>query len=252
METHDELNELRRKIKRLKSENKNLKKTIQEKDKMFSIISHDLIGPFNSLMGLAELLTVEDYNLPAAKQKEYLRAIHEQAINVHNLAENLLNWSRTRVNQSATAMTDCDLKKIIDDIINLLRIGAKNKKIDLINKVPEGTIIRANANIVGTIIRNLVSNSLKFTSENGNISVSHFYKEKSVLISVTDTGIGIAPKSLKKMFRVDYSTPGTHDEKGTGLGLNFCQEMAKQHGGKISFESELGKGTTATLTIKKD
>ncbi|MFA6194955.1 MAG: HAMP domain-containing sensor histidine kinase [Patescibacteria group bacterium] len=249
METSDELNKLRRKIKKLESGNKTLKRTILERDKMFSILSHDLIGPFNSLIGLTELLTSDDYNLPAAKQKECLQTMHEQAINVYSLAENLLSWSRTRVSQSAIAMADCDLKKIIDEITGVLKIEAKKKKIDLINKVPEGTIIYGNANIIGTIIRNLVSNSLKFTNPKGKISVSHFLNGNSLLVSVTDTGVGIAPKSLKKMFGINYSTPGTHNEKGTGLGLKFCQEMAERHGGKISFESKLGEGTRATLMI---
>ncbi len=250
METSDELNKLKRRIKRLKSQNKNLRETIQRRDKIFSIISHDLIGPFNPLIGLTELLASDDYNLPAAKQKECLQAIHEQAINICSLAKNLLNWSKLRVNQSAIEMTDCDLKQIIDEITNLLKTGAKKKEISLVNEVPEGTIICGNADIISMIIRNLVSNSLKFTNPKGKISVSHLSNGKSVLISVTDTGIGIAPENLRKIFETSsYSTLGTNNEKGSGLGLKFCQEIARRHGGKISFESKLGKGTKATLMI---
>lgn len=241
---------LRQKIEELESKNQESDKKIREMEKLFSLIAHDLRSPFNGFLGLTELLASE-YGMSVAEQKENLKEMHKQANNVFDLLNNLLNWSRARMGQNSVSLINLNLKETVDNIINLLQMKACEKQISIINRVPANTIIHADADITEIVIRNLISNSLKFTNSGGIITISEITADNLVQVSVTDTGIGIKPESLKKLFSPEfYSTPGTNNEKGTGLGLLLCREMIEQQGGQISASSTVGKGAIITFTVK--
>ena len=241
---------LKKEIKELESKNQEANKKNLEMEKLFSLIAHDLRSPLGGFLGLTELLASEQ-EMPPAEQKKYLKEMRRQAENVFNLLINLLNWSRTRMDRSPVSLINLRLKETVDNIINLLQMNAHEKQISLVNQVPADAIIRADADIIEIVIRNLISNSLKFTNSGGLITISEITAGDFVQISVTDTGIGIKPESLKKLFSPEfYSTPGTNNEKGTGLGLLLCREMIEKQGGRIFASSQVGEGTTITFTIK--
>lgn len=220
--------------------------------KLFALIAHDLRSPFHAFLGFTELLSTRHDELSTSKRKEYINLMRRQAENVYLLLTNLLDWSRTQLGARPVTLVNLDLKEATDNIIGLLKANAHEKRINLINEVPIGTIVSADAGIVDIVIRNLIANAIKFTDSEGTITISVAITADGLArISVTDTGIGIKPESLKKLFSPEfYSTPGTNKEQGTGLGLLFCREMIEQQGGSISAESTVGKGTTMTFTVK--
>jgi signal transduction histidine kinase len=165
--------------------------------------------------------------------------------------ENLLEWSRSQTGRIQMKPENIDLYKLVDDNVDFLQNQAGNKKIQLINKVASPTHVHADDNMLNTVIRNLISNAIKYTGEGGSITVSSYEKDGMVKISVIDTGIGIKPENIEKLFRIDvnYSTKGTADETGTGLGLILCKEFISRNKGEIWVESELGKGSTFKFTL---
>ncbi len=235
----------------LSQSNEEMSKKAKETEKLFSLIAHDLRNPFHAFMGFTEILSSQYDDLSPAKHKEYLNLMHRQADNVFLLLTNLLNWSKMQLGHRAITLINLNLREAADNIINLLQANAYEKRISLVNEVAAGTNISADADIVEIIIRNLVSNAIKFTDSGGTITVSAAVADNLVQVSVNDTGIGIQPESLKKLFSPEfYSTLGTKNEHGTGLGLLFCREMIEQQGGTIFAESTVGQGTTMTFTVK--
>ena len=238
-----------------------MRKLNASKDRFFSIVAHDLKGPFQPLIGLSELLGfIADSSSPE-EIKEMAYNIHRSAKNVYELLESLLEWARMQMGRMPFEPARLDLKKIGDDVIQLLTTSATEKWIVFENNVTADIILYADEYMTNTIIRNLTTNALKFTLKGGKITISA--KELSdievdsenessfVEILVSDTGIGIKEENIDKLFKIDvhHTTLGTQKEKGTGLGLIMCQEMVENHGGKIWVESEYGKGTTVKFTM---
>ena len=244
-----ELIELNQKLAKSEVE---LKELNASKDKFFSIIAHDLKGPFQGLLGYSEMLARDIENLSKEDIKEFATDFHTSAQQLFKLLENLLQWSRVQRGVIEYNPVTAPIKELIVLSMDLLAANASHKKITLVPEVEEGLAVYADMNMVNTIIRNLVSNALKFTGAGGMITVSAVKKDDDmVLISVADTGVGISPEDREKIFRIDshHTTPGTNNEQGTGLGLILCKELTEKNGGEIWVESVVGKGTTFRFTI---
>ena len=221
------------------------------KDKFFSIIAHDLRSPFNGLLGFSKVLSDEFDELTKDEVKEYISYVYTSAKNVFNLIENLLQWSRIQTGRMEFQPIRIDLHELVFKIVNLYTSVAIEKHISLRNLIPISAIIKADQNMLNSIIQNLIANALKFTNLGGSVSVTYELKNNFHEISVTDNGVGISKINQKKLFRIDihYSTIGTANEEGTGLGLILCSELAEQNGGSIHLESDLGKGSKFTLKL---
>ncbi len=228
-----------------------LKELNSTKEKLFSIIAHDLRSPFNSILGLSELLIEEGDSLDVAGYKMYSSTINISAKNTLVLLDNLLNWAESQTGQISFNPKKHILSSIIYEIFELLDSIAKNKNI-VLNYIPSEEIeVFADLNMIKTVLRNLISNAIKFTNSNGKINVYALLKDTFIEIAVSDNGVGIDLKTQNKLFNLEtnQSSIGTENEKGTGLGLILCKEFVEKHGGKIWIESELGKGSNFKFTL---
>lgn len=233
--------------------NNKLKEVNATKDKFFSIISHDLKNPFSTLLGYTDMLIMEYKNFSEEEKKNYIGSIQKSAKHTYNLLENLLNWSRTQRGEIKITKTELYVDELVGKAVKILSETAKNKKIKLIENIPSNLKITADEETISTVIRNVITNALKFTPENGTVKVSAYDKENSVDIIIEDNGIGIDKENLDKIFRIDshHTTEGTAHEKGTGLGLILCKEFMKNNGGDIFVESKVGTGSKFTITLPK-
>jgi signal transduction histidine kinase/ligand-binding sensor domain-containing protein len=221
------------------------------KDRFFAIIAHDLRNPFHTVSGFTEILINDYKNLPPEKIERYLNLIHTSSTNGNNLLENLLQWSRSQTGRIAFDPARLNLFAIADETVNLLEGNALRKNIRINSLVDQNIILFADEHMLKTIFRNLVSNAIKFTSENGNISIKSVITGAKVEITVADTGVGIAPENIPKLFRIDtnITTKGTSSESGTGLGLILCKEFVEKHNGTIWVESKINKGSEFKFTL---
>lgn len=221
------------------------------KDKFISIIAHDLRSPFTSMLGFSEIMNESFANNDLADQKKYFGYIHEGIKRVYKLLENLLLWAKLQREGITPTPEDLVLKETIDETIEPLQLAIQNKAITLSVQIPETLHVYSDKNIVSTIVRNLVSNALKFTPRNGSIVVSAVKKEQLVELSIKDNGTGIPPDKLNILFDISKktSTDGTEGESGSGLGLLLCKDLVEQQNGKIRVESEVGKGSAFHFTL---
>lgn len=221
------------------------------KDKFFSIIAHDLISPFNSIIGFSELLSSETKNLDMGTIAQYAGIIHHSGNQALLLLQNLLDWARIQQGRFAFCPRNILLKEISAEAVSVVSAAAAQKKILVINNVSPKLIVIADENMLRTLIRNLVSNAVKFTGQGGHIEITAKTDGNMVKISVSDTGVGIPDQELKKLFNIgsSFTTRGTNNEKGTGLGLILCREFAEKHGGTIRAESKEGAGSIFHFTI---
>jgi signal transduction histidine kinase/Tfp pilus assembly protein PilF len=243
--------ELEATLHRLKESEVNLKELNATKDKFFSIIGHDLRNPLNALLGFSELIsgTTRDYSLEEIRK--YNKIINDSARNIHQLIENLLDWSRSQAGNLDFSPKHCNLLPVTNDIQNIFNIQIKKKNITLLNNIPETFNVFADKNLLSTILRNLVSNAIKFTTPGGFITLSAEKSDGMANISVSDTGTGMTRDQLDNMFHLDTNLikTGTSQEKGTGLGLILCKEFVEVHKGTIRVESEPDKGSIFTFSL---
>lgn len=232
------------------SENK-LRELNATKDKFFSIIAHDLKNPLGSFRDVTKLLNDEWNNLNEEDKLEFVNLLKTSAENTYSLLENLLSWSTSQKGTMPFNLALCNLSNITEITIGLLSPLAENKDITIENNIPDELIINADANLITTIIRNLISNAIKFTSSTGKINVNCIVKDKEVRVAINDNGVGMDASTLEKIFRIDgqVTSLGTNQETGTGLGLILCKEFVERHAGRIWAESEVGKGTTFYFTL---
>jgi len=224
------------------------------KDKFFSIIAHDLKSPFNSVIGLSEIIKNDAKHLDIATIEQYAGMIHTTSTNTFRLLENLLEWARIQRSQIVIRPVSIILKNVASDVVEILVDKANSKMIAVINYIPDNLIIVADEEMLKTILRNLISNALKFTPLKGKIEISAVKLQHEVEITVKDNGIGIQPDELKKIFKIgsNISKRGTQNEKGTGLGLILCKEFVEKMGGKIWVESTVGIGSRFIFTLKQN
>jgi len=231
-----------------------LEKANITKDKFFSIIAHDLKNPFHSIMGFTDLL-IKNYNdFEDTKKLEFLGLINESSQYANNLLDNLLHWSRTQTERIKYTPIKFDLHSLVNEIQHMMHGNAEKKQLALLNLVPEASYVYADRNMIHTVLRNLVSNSIKFTPAEGTISVEAKHEEGFIQILVKDNGVGIPLDKQGKLFSFGefHSTSGTAGEPGTGLGLIICFEFIKKHGSKLNLASESGKGTSFIFELSKE
>lgn len=237
----------------LKLHAQELKKLNASKDKLFSIVAHDLRSPFTGLIGLSDILNREIDMLTDEEVKNYAGNISKSANNVFHLLNNLLEWSKVQLNGTELNPINLNLRELAVQSIEPLRENLKAKNIDLDIKVDKNIQVTADRNMLGSVIQNLVSNSLKFTKNSGSISLKAEERDDHIITQVSDTGIGMSDEVLKSLFSIEKnkSRKGTHNEKGSGLGLILCKEFIENHRGEIWVESTEAKGSTFFFTLPK-
>ncbi len=245
---NDELEKINSKL--LQSE-KDLKQLNSTKDKFFSIIAHDLKNPINSFRQGLALLMKEFDNISKDDMLAFLDEINISANHLFVLLENLLQWSRTQTGKIVVNKEYINLNILTNNVLMLSSVSAANKDIKLINHVAHDAKVHADPNLISTVIRNLVANSIKFTPNGGEIEIHTERVDSMIVVSVCDTGVGIAEEDQCKIFSLEehHSTEGTSNEPGTGLGLLLCKEFVELNGGTISVESKLDCGSVFSFTI---
>ncbi|HOV13149.1 MAG TPA: hybrid sensor histidine kinase/response regulator, partial [Spirochaetota bacterium] len=234
--------------------NKKLDEANKLKNRFFSIISHDLRSPFTTLMGIPELLIQRYDSFDKEKILEYIKKIYSSGKIVYNLLDNLLEWSRSQLDNFNITITRVNLKDIIENVFLSLKDIASNKNINLICDLTSDLFVNADIYTITTVIRNLVSNSIKFTKNSGFVKITYIELENEFEICIEDNGIGISKDNIEKLFSSDtnFSKNGTNGEKGTGLGLIICKEFIEKNGGNIRVESEENIGTKFLISLTKN
>ncbi len=225
------------------------------KDKFFSIIAHDLKNPLSAFTGVANFLIEQFSELSHEEIKEFLDDVHCSAKQLYELLENLLVWSRSQRGLIQYNPMRIDISKIIRNNIELVKMNADAKQISLISEIKTNKFANSDPNMLNTILRNLITNAIKFTRIKGKIIINvEDYDNNYLQISVIDNGVGISENDLIKLFKMDvsFSTEGTGNERGTGLGLILCKEFVEKHEGKIWVESKIGIGSKFIFTIPID
>jgi signal transduction histidine kinase len=231
--------------------NEKLQELNAVKDKFFRIIAHDLKTPFNTIIGFTEILKEDFSQMSDEESLSLINDIGQATKQSYQLLENLLVWSQAHSGNLEFNPKKLSLLKVIDESVSILKTTAKNKNILFEINCPESLEVFADEQMLNTIIRNIVSNSIKFTNDGGKISIDSLLINDSVQISIKDNGVGMNKETSEKLFLLDQfiSTKGTRGEKGTGLGLVLCKEFVEKHRGKIMVESELGKGSNFIFTL---
>lgn len=235
-------------IKKFSEELKELNKT---KDKFFSIIAHDLRNPFITILGFSDIL-LSDYNeLSDEERKFYIAEMEKSATLSHDLLQNLLQWARAQTERIDYKPQKLQLKSIVKENFQLIENTANGKEIKLIHSITDNLFVYADEDMLNTILRNLLTNAIKFSNKNSSIKVNAESKDKFVQVEIIDSSTGMDQKTIDRLFRLDTtsSNPGTGGETGTGLGLILCKEFVEKHNGKIWVKSEIGKGSTFSFTL---
>jgi signal transduction histidine kinase len=231
-----------------------LKESNLMKDKFFSIIVHDLKSPLNSLKALTNLLYRFTDKITKEEIEQTAKDLNQSIDNLFEFINNLLTWAKVQMQEVGFQSKRFDLKDLVERQLQLFRVYAQSKNITLKFVVPKQLLVYADPNYTDIVVRNLVSNAMKFTPEGGEVKVTAKAKNGYVEVAVSDTGVGIEPQVLKTLFSWDnkHITSGTLGEKGTGLGLMLSKEFVEKSGGTISVISELGKGSVFTFTLPID
>jgi len=233
------------------SKNQELKELNQTKDKLFSIIGHDLGNQFNIILGFLEVLVSDFKKLDSKKVEYHLTNISKSSKYAYDLLENLLTWSKMQSKLIQFNPIEFNVYSKISESIELFDGACTKKNITLEVSENEEIVVCADVNMFSTVFRNLVANAIKFSHEDGIISISVKKEDNFCRITVKDNGVGISIENIDKIFRIDsnHTTPGTKGEKGTGLGLILCKEFVEKQGGQIRVESEEGKGSRFSFTL---
>ncbi|MEJ1222452.1 tetratricopeptide repeat-containing sensor histidine kinase [Sediminicola sp. 1XM1-17] len=223
----------------------------QTKDKLFSIIGHDLRGPIGALQELLRMLKAGE--IQQSEFMDFIPKLRDDVDHISFTLNNLLSWGQTQMKGAVTKASAFALEELVSDNIKLLSEIAENKSIRLINKISDNTMIWSDVNQIDIVIRNLISNALKFTPENGMVTIDAVEQNNHWEVSVRDSGIGMDLVTQDKLFQPNsnHTTYGTNNEKGTGLGLSLCKEMVEKNNGKIWVESALRNGTCFYFTLPK-
>jgi two-component system sensor histidine kinase/response regulator len=238
-------------LKELNQSNSELKKEQITRDKLFSVIAHDLRSPFNGILGFSQLLIDNKNDLDSEESSMCLENINMSAKNTLTLLDNLLNWAKSQTGQISFNIQKVSLSSIIQEIIGIYLSSAKIKNISLTHLPFKDLNVYINLNMFKTILRNLISNAIKFTNKNGKITISTKLKQDFIEITVSDNGVGITKENLSKIFenKTNETKLGTDNETGSGLGLLLCKEFSQKLGGNIWVESEEEKGSDFKFTV---
>jgi signal transduction histidine kinase len=242
--------DLEQTVNTLQKQREELRIANEFKDKVFSVISHDLKSPLSTLGGFLNIL--KGNNIQEGEKEKILDKLHLALDNTRNLLDNILVWA-TQTEQSEPDTHAFDLHKVVKETFDLFRLQAESKSIRLVNETPSPFRLHGNRSNIQLVLRNLISNAIKFTAHQGEVSVSAEEIKDGAQILVKDNGVGIHPENLSKLFSDQHhlTTRGTDNEKGTGIGLRLCKEYIEKQGGTIEVESAAGTGTTFTVFMKK-
>ena len=231
--------------------NKKLNELNAMKDTFFRIIAHDLKSPFNAVFGYLSIMKCNYQNLSDEEKLFFINSIDGAVFKSYQLLEQLLLWSRSNTGKLKFNPVDIDIEKIINENIQLISPTAIQKEIQLEFHSAGSIIIKADEEMIKTVIRNLISNSIKFTNPGGKIEAATEIRQKQLYITIKDNGVGMTAEQSSNLFRIDKaaSTTGTKGEQGTGLGLIICKEFIDKHNGKIFVESTKGAGTKFTIIL---
>jgi signal transduction histidine kinase len=221
------------------------------KNKFFSIIAHDLKNPLHNVLGYSFLLNNEYENFTEKERRKFAFDIHRSTNNIFSLLQNLLEWSKTQTGRLNFSPAVIEYQRILDSSLKVLRSLAEQKNIRInVENDPELKIF-ADPQMIETVLRNLINNAIKFTPEGGQINVSAKVADNQILVSVSDSGVGISKEDSQNLFRIDSKVKrkGTNNEDGSGLGLILCHEFVTKHNGKIWVESIPGEGSEFIFSI---
>jgi PAS domain S-box-containing protein len=239
----------------IKLKNLLLQKTNAEKDRFFSILAHDLRGPLSSFVGATQIISDDIQIMNIEEIKDITLRMKTSANNLYNLLENLLEWSRLKRDGLDFVPVRLDVKEKVEACLDVLSESARRKNIETSLTIPEGLLVFADNHMFDTVVRNLVSNAIKFTRTGGKVTVSaKRHSDHSIEVSISDTGIGMPAELKNKLFLIDEKTNrhGTEGEPSTGLGLLLCKEFIDKHNGKIWAESEVGKGSVFSFVLPEN
>jgi two-component system sensor histidine kinase/response regulator len=231
-----------------------IRKLLKDKNQFFSIIAHDLRGPLGASVGLSEILAQNIEQYSREEIKEITEMLHQSSTNSYKLLENLLDWSQVQTGMIEYNPKKVVLNTLIKENVELNKNAALHKNINLSFETTEHIEVQADKNMIDTIVRNLLTNAIKFTHKHGHITVKMEKYPQKAVISITDSGIGIPDNIKEKLFKINGKTSqrGTENESGSGLGLLLCSEFVKNHQGEIWAESEAGKGSTFKFSLPLD
>jgi len=231
--------------------NKELDESNSTKDKFFSIIAHDLRNPISALKQVTDMLALEFDTFEEDEKKELIGLLKKSSDSVSQLLDNLLTWSRSQRGIIEFEPEEFDLSELVKMIIDLQTNQAARKNIQLVNSMPDYLKINADKNMINTVIRNLISNAIKFTNNGGKVEINAQKLSDRIEIDVEDNGVGMDEDTTTKLFKIDktFTTEGTNEEVGTGLGLILCKEFIDKHNGNISVESTPDKGSMFVISI---
>jgi PAS domain S-box-containing protein len=223
------------------------------KDKLFSIIAHDLKGPIANIKEISSIVNDTEMELSEVGKTKYLKHLENTTNNLYSLLETLLEWSMTKTDRIQFSPISTNLYELSTTLIKQLDAQANLKNISINNHIEANLNLIADPNLLKTILRNLISNSIKYCKEGGTIELSSIEEENIIRITLKDSGVGMSPSQIANLFKlsVNNSTIGTKNEKGTGLGLILCKEFMDKHQGKIEIESTVGNGSTFHLIFPK-
>ena len=243
--------ELNLQKEKIEKQNLELQQLVSSRNKIQSVISHDLRNPFTIIQSLTESLDENLENLPEEDVKRAVRTIHDTNKRGLYLLDNLLNWTRLQTGKLNVVPTVIPVYSVMGTMMEVLHVQASKKNIQIQNQVHHTDSIYCDEDMFRTILRNLISNALKFTPEGGSITISTEKGDGSTRICITDTGIGISGNNLKRLLQSNesFSTPGTANEKGSGIGFSLVKDFVGMNHGTFMVESEEGKGTTVCLTF---
>lgn len=247
----DQAKMLKSQAENLQVSNEELLRMIATRDKMFSIIAHDLRSPFNTILGFTGLLREDFDESDPRRMKEYARYIHDASTSVFNLLENLLFWARSQTNQIQFHPSVSELDEIVADSLLLVRESAVKKNQIIDTSQYRNCEVFVDLDMMRSVVRNLIMNAIKFTFPEGSIKIASRMSGKYVKVSISDTGKGMSQDDIKRVYKnlSINSSPGTSGEKGSGLGLSLSYEFIKKNGGELTIESVLGKGSTFAFTL---
>ena len=238
---------------KLRNSNTELEKAVETKNKFISIISHDLRNQFNAITGLSEILTKRLQDYDDDRNSQMALVINQSSKSAYKLLNDLLTWARSQANSIEFKPETLNVTTVTEEAFNEIRIQAQKKHISLLNETGNDDTVWADRQMYLTIIRNIATNAIKFTNDDGFVSVTSSMTDTSTIITIKDNGVGMSEEQVKRLMTVSQnkSTTGTSGEKGSGIGLLICKEFVGKHSGTIKIESEEGKGTKFMITFPK-
>jgi signal transduction histidine kinase len=247
---HIQAEELAAQADEIYAKNVTLTQTNTVKDKILSIISHDLRSPLSMIVGFLDLLESGDLD-----KDETLTLVYQLKNSTNNtlmMLDNLLGWARSQMQGIVATPSVFNLTSLAEEKLELLNEIAKNKEITLVNAIKPNQMVKADKNQIGVVLQNLITNAIKFTHKGGFVTLDTVTNQEEVMVRISDTGIGMSKEDLAKLFQIEinFTSKGTANEKGTGLGLLLCKEFVEKNGGKILVDSKENEGTTFSFTVK--